>query len=461
MPTESTQSPADSIGQPSSASILVTGDVVRDIYVYQGDRIFPAQQGKIAPYFADRLGGARDLYNLIAAVPSSVADWGLRVPRSLRSLQPVHTLWTACEGGTKKEHEDNAKDDKPAKVWRVGQALGYGLGLARSSALPASAAAAKPHAVLVIDDAGLAFRTLSARRDSWPSGVLRSDEPQPNWIIHKMANPIAQGDLWRALIGGPNPVRRNNLIVIVSADELRRAGAAISRGFSWERTLSELCSELNHNPLFKPLLRFSGRLIVNFGCVGAVWFGACCDAEQPDAPAQDRATLLYDPALPEGGWKSRLADEHAVYGHLNTFTAAIALAAADTQTPTPPDLNAAIKRGLAACRQLRLLGHGPVSGPNPGPPFARLDPLLCPKPADPLAAQASLAKLIPHDFQIISSPCGRIKPADAATWTLAALGENPPNRPQLPLYGLAHRVALYGYAALRHIPHAHFGDSGC
>ena len=97
---------------------------------------------------------------------------------------------------------------------------------------------------------------------------MKSDEAQPDWIIHKMANPIAQGDLWRALIGGSNPVRRDNLIVIVSADELRRAGAAISRGFSWERTLSELCAELDYNPVFQPLVRFSERLIVNFGCVG-------------------------------------------------------------------------------------------------------------------------------------------------------------------------------------------------
>src|ERR1041385_393940 len=231
-------------------SILVTGDVVRDIYIYQGDRIFPAQHGKIAPHFSDRPGGAKGLFELISAVHPSAAQWGLKDSLSLDALQPVHTLWTACEGGTKNDQEDAAKDAKPPKVWRVGQPLGYALGVARSAVMDKSAAAEMRFAVLVIDDAGLVFRTQSAA-GSWPSGTLH-DQPQPDWIIHKMANPIGQGDLWRALIGGSNPVRRENLIVIVSADELRRAGAAISRGFSWERTLSEVCAELNHNPGFQP-----------------------------------------------------------------------------------------------------------------------------------------------------------------------------------------------------------------
>ncbi|MEI7937514.1 MAG: AAA family ATPase [Verrucomicrobiota bacterium] len=455
MPTELDHPPSDSVGQPSTASILVTGDVVRDIFVYQGDREFPAQPGKIAPHFSDRPGGAKGLYELIAEVQRSATVWGLEDPSSLDVLQPVHALWIACEGGTKKDHEDAAKDAKPAKVWRVSQSLGYALGISRSGVLSRSAAAAERHAVLVIDDAGLAFRALPAK-SSWPIGVLL-EEPQPDWIIHKMANPIAQGDLWRALIGGPNPSCRNNLIVIVSADELRRAGAAISRGFSWERTLTELCAELNHNPIFQPLLRFPHRLIVNFGSVGAIWFGDSCKAEQPDAPAQQRATLVYDPTLPEGGWKTRLADDRATYGHLNCFTAAIALAAAQAPRLTPSDLNAAIRRGLAASRQLRLLGHGPVSAAKPGPPLAELAKLLDPMPANSAIVEATLKRLAPQDFQIVAGPCGSIGAAHAATWTLAALAENPADQPNLPLYGLAHRVALYGLSSLHQIPHAHFG----
>ena len=440
---------AESDTSPSFRSILVTGDVVRDIYIYQGDRIYPAQKGEIAPYFSDLPGGARGLFELIYKAQPSTTKWGLRVPRSLKGLRAVHVLWTACKGGTRKE------DDEATKVWRVGQPLGYALSVAQTSALPRSNQAEERHAVIVMDDAGLAFRTQPAA-GSWPPGILGGDE-EPEWIIHKMANPIAQGDLWRTLISDRTPSRRARLIVIVSADELRRAGAAISRGFSWERTLSELCAELNHNPRFQPLLRFSGRLIVNFGCVGAVWFGGSDDRKDPDGAAQNRATLVYDPTLPEGGWKTRLTDNHDVYGHLNTFTAAIALAAAGTQGSAPPDLDSAIERGLAACRQLRLLGHGAVSSAKPGPPLAKLVPLLSANPAKPAAVEATLKKLIPDGFQVIPGPCRKVDPAHTATWTLTALAENPPDHQQLPLYGLAHRTALYGLTALHHIPHAHFG----
>ncbi len=422
----------------ATARMLVTGDVVRDIYIYQGDRIFPAQHGKIAPHLSDKAGGAKGLYEMIHAARPDDVDWGLQEP-SLEALEPVYTLWTACEGGTKKEHEDAAKGKKPVKVWRVGQPLGYALSGAQFGALRRSAAAEKPHAVLVIDDAGLVFRTQPAAT-SWPTGILRSDKPEPAWIIQKMANPIAQGDLWRELIGGSNPDRRNNLIVIVSADELRRAGAAISRGFSWERTLSELCLELDENPVFQPLLRFSGRLIVNFGCVGTIWFD---NSYNPKQCALKRARLVYDPALPEGGWKTLLADDHAVWGHLNTFTATIAFAAGDATLSTPADLDAAIERGIKACRQLRLSGHGSVQAPEPVPP--QLTTLLSPP-------------VIPSGFEVVSIASGANGSIPAATWNLAALAENPPDQQHLPLYGLAHRVALYGHSALSHIPHAHFGD---
>ena len=57
----------------------------------------------------------------------------------------------------------------------------------------------------------------------------------------------------------------------------------------------------------------------------------------------------------------------------------------------------------------------------------------------------------------MTSNSANYQPASKNTWSLAALAENPPDQPNLPLYGLAHRVALYGYAALESIPHAHFG----
>lgn len=447
-------------------NILVTGDVIRDIYVYQGDREYPAQPGSIPPYFSDQLGGARCLFELIAAASGHKVSWGFQKQIERKSLQAVHTLWVACEGGTQKDHEDAGKDEKPKKVWRVSNSLGYALG-SQKVVPDRSPSAGERHRVLVIDDAGLAFRTLPAK-SSWPVGIQRCEESQPDWIIQKTGSPIAQGDLWRALVGGTSDsaaeTRRKNLVVIVAADELRRAGAAISRGFSWERTLSELCSVLEEDPLFQPLLGFPQHLIVNFGCVGAVWFNSCHCEKSPDFSAADRATLVYDPTLPEGGWKTRLACAKPVYGHLNTFTTAITLAFdALSKTQRPAEqidsligriLPAAIGRGLAACRELRLQGHGPVKDASPHLPVDRIAGLLR---VPSMPADDHERHELPAEFHLVAKTSGRSKPLGEASWTLAAFAENPPQKPTLPLYGLAHRVAIYGNGALRHIPHAHFG----
>lgn len=436
-------------------TILVTGDVVRDLYIYQGDREHPAQAGRIEPHHSDHPGGAKWLVDLIATAWPQKTFFGLDLAAG-QALPAMQTLWQACEGGTPKEHEDAGKHDKPKQVWRVAKSLGYSL--SRELTVPArSSAAADPHAVLVLDDAGLAFRAHIAR-SAWPLGVAPG-ERQPDWIVLKVGPPVCQGDLWRKLIGGVanKSARRENLAVIVAADELRRDGAAISRGFSWERTLTELCTELDHNPEFQPLLRYPQHLVVNFGCVGAVWFRAPVSDREHDTKAADRATLVYDPTLPEGGYKTQLKDPSPVYGHLNTFTTAIAvtLAAAcehGAGTNLDPLLPAALGRGLLACRELRRLGHGTVKKHPPGPPLQELAKAL-----SPFTGDGALALIGPKGFKQVTSNSAHYPPDSRGTWSLATLAENPPGQPSLPLYGLAHRVALYGYAALDSIPHAHFG----
>ena len=378
----------------ATKNILVTGDVVRDIYVYQGDREHPAQAGSIEPHLADQPGGASCLFDLITSAWPGKTVCGLEV-NSGQNLPAMQTLWQACEGGTKKEHEDAGKDDKPKEVWRVANSLGYSL--SRELTVPAkSPAAAEPHPVLVLDDAGLAFRSQTSSQ-AWPLGVARSDNPQPEWIVLKIGGPVCQGDLWRTLIGGGagESARRENLLVIVAADELRRNGAAISRGFSWEQTLNELCTELDYSPEFQPLLRFPQHLIVNFGCVGAVWFSAPGCGSEANCRAADRATLVYDPTLPEGGYKTILQDQHRVYGHLNTFTAAIAVTlAARCEAGSPVSLDkllpAALGRGLVACRDLRRQGHGIVKAHPPGLP---LDELA--KTMRPFALTGDLEQALP------------------------------------------------------------------
>src|SRR5207244_2877039 len=95
--------------------------------------------------------------------------------------------------------KDNDTGDKVQMVWRVEKPLGYGLmppaemDEPRFRAIPIST----PPRVIVIDDGALGFRCERARH-RWP--FAQNGRALPDWIVLKMAAPIAQGDLWRYLL---------------------------------------------------------------------------------------------------------------------------------------------------------------------------------------------------------------------------------------------------------------------
>lgn len=496
-------------------SILVTGDVVKDIFIYKGDRITPSDSGKVRPYFSAELGGAMNLFKIIdSTVAPGQAQFAFDrlSPEELNEFPPeltVHTLWKLQEGGLKREYEETGKKDKPPKVWRVAEALGYApspKGKIDRIALKQLASDQAPPVVLAIDDAGIGFRSARMKtKQLWPQAVQRTDPKQPKWIIMKMSHPVAQGDLWRELVHFENGnlfKRRENLIVITSAKELRAAGMAISRGYSWERTLSELSSELLENTIFRPLLLCTRYLIINLGCNGAILFDN--DGSQNDKDLVDNCELIYDPAMAEGQWKHIMQDSVCpVYGVMNTFTAAVAVhllavhrdeCKASTSPAKPLEkISEGIKRGLTGIRILRLCGHG-TQDEIPHFPYVPLAGVLrplawlmdpselnndkCFRAPSPLVfngnssgnppttadderkhafdeARGATRRIAEKGYQVIKmSEEFRLHPA---TWTLVSHAETHFSLKQ-PLIGLAHCYALYGDSALSHIPHARFGD---
>jgi hypothetical protein len=112
-----------------SNSILVTGDVIRDVAVYQGDRTFTFEQGTVPPSVIPTVGGARLLYKIIkAAAPPGKAVFAFEEPaaQDLPEELTAYTLWKPAVGGLKEEYENASKKDKPGDVWRVSGSLGYG-----------------------------------------------------------------------------------------------------------------------------------------------------------------------------------------------------------------------------------------------------------------------------------------------------------------------------------------------
>ena len=105
-------------------------------------------------------------------------------------------------------------------------------------------AAVTPEAqVVVIDDCGLGFRSKSASH-CWPDFLSGANADQlPAWILLRMSRPYAYNDLWKSLVAQ----YAERLVVVVTADDLRREGLRVTPGMSWERTIDDTLTELRNS----------------------------------------------------------------------------------------------------------------------------------------------------------------------------------------------------------------------
>ncbi|MEI8383234.1 MAG: AAA family ATPase [Planctomycetota bacterium] len=453
----------------TSPSIVVTGDLVRETHLYQGSRTSASNDATSGFLVETKLGGANLLHELLETVQPGISVLGLEIDTHVTwpSYLDAQAIYAPSLAGFKSDPPLPA-GKKPEKVWRVKQPLGYG----NTSDVPPIEPPVKrldlvevTPTVLLVDDGGAGFRTLRAK-DRWPDGGDPT-KSLPPWVVLKMSQPLCESHLWRHLIEKCDPKSKDSnseLVVIVSADELRRDGAAINRGLSWERTISDICQTLTHNPRFTALKRAS-HLVVVFRREGVLWLRKGDRAPSSTVESQHSATLVFDAGLAEGQWKNTLnEDDGDVFGHLSVFTAAIALELAQRATSASFDEEefvAAIQRGLIATRQLRLLGHGPVKKhTKPQFPNKELAEIIRPKNSTPPTRDPHQ----PQDrFVAIAIPCGggrgglgSLSGSLPPDWTIASLNDGAGD--PIPLYGHGFQTAIYGPSRLRDIPHARFGD---
>jgi hypothetical protein len=429
-------------------SILVTGDVVADTDIYLGERsaasVSPVNGTvvKIAP------GGAALLHEILRQFAASIAGSAPEVEFGFQENDPsalpphlrAQALYRLQPGGF-------IADKKAPRVWRVTEGLGYGAGAA--DAQEPSLTAIKvttPPRVLVLDDGGAGFRR-EAAKPRWPFAPEQSGPPA-DWIVLKMAKPVAQGDLWRAVSGqfavnkGKQQGMHDRLVAVVNAEFLRHEDAGISRGLSWEKTVSEICGELASNAVLRALLNCR-HVVILFRHEGALWI----DTEKSPA---ERAQLIFAPDRCEAEWATTLADPIGeVYGHLTVFTAFVALELALRPKFDGAEFKAALKAGLEATRLLRLLGHREATA-SAGFPF---------EPLAKLAGQhfTNDADNRPKtEFASATVPCEPESLVPDAGWTIIANRDTPgPSR--YPLFGTALLTALKGPKILSAVPHAQFG----
>ncbi len=410
--------------------ILVTGDVIVDHHMYQGERLVPDSIKPVGTKEKKAHGGAGLLFQILQSVSKQkskqkgeaqefAVQFGLKnnIFGKLHPNLHGYALWKLCrpEGGEKEN------------VWRM--VLPFGYGSSSRQYFPYSSyvseAAAANYNILVVDDGGLGFRH-KTEKEAWP-GMLKTKKTSGlEWIVLKMSSPVGQGDLWHLLSSD----FKNHLVVIISIDDIRREEVRVSKGISWERTALDLLEELSFNPAINRLLNCK-HLIINFGSEGAVYL--------ENAHSRKRFWLIYDTANMEGEWGDKI--EGKGLGYMSCLTAGIVNQL--TQSDHHVNIIKGIQAGLSSMRTMHLKGHGTLKSKSIGFPFG----------------EVAVDILQPSwKFSTIQMP--QLKKSDDASkknWTImTAYLEGVKKNPR-PLYGVGRRVALLGPKALTHIPYSQFG----
>lgn len=392
-------------------SLLVTGDVTIRHEIYSKEYGPMGLQIETI----ENIGGAGLLYGILTAVSAKMeANKGFTVKcadeKTAQLLPPkFHTyhLWRAFP------KETTSKET----VWREDRFLGSGGG---EGAFPSEIYKRDIDAdLLVIDDLGQGFRHSHDARRHWPWQIVKESR-EPEWIILRMEAPICHGDLWLTL----SKEFQNKLIVVVAIDDLRMEEIGITQGLSWERTATEIATELICNVAVSGLLSCR-HLIVTIGHEGALWFD--------NSEKEPLATLIFDPVQLEGEVNYNMAG--SIPGEELCVTAGVTTHLA-LQNSTSPII-AGVISGLASCRFLRSMGYGKVGKEKPGFPYTDLAELMTGPPAG---------------FSKVAIPLEEIK--SGKRWSI--LGGEAKGGGS-PLFGIARRVAIVGSRALGSIPFGCFG----
>jgi len=248
------------------------------------------------------------------------------------SCHHSHALWERFPYGSQ------AGDAGRPRVWRVAEFVGLDRSAREPGAWMAVQGDTPDASWLVLDDAGLGFRD---REELWPLAIRRGPEAgRRPWVVLKMARPVASGQLWERLLAG----WADRLVVLMTADDLRRTEVRISRELSWERTAQDLFWEVVHNPRVSGLARCAA-VVVSFTGAGAVLF-------RRDGEAV-RSRLVFDPERIEGTWAER--HPGGMIGYTTCLAAAVVR---ELWQGGEPDLARGVRSGLAAGRELHRGGYG-------------------------------------------------------------------------------------------------------
>ncbi|HYH07981.1 MAG TPA: RyR domain-containing protein [Thermoanaerobaculia bacterium] len=391
----------------SANTVVVAGDVMIDWNLsVDRDKIVATRSWADAGdvHRVRQYGGAWLLEDLIRQLAPDAIVRGIVRPASDASVHQTYTVVTSATDDVLRVHEF--------------------LGVERSKGTP-------PHdishddpeaAVVALLDSDLGFEM---KEKFWPAAI-RNGKHTP-WVILKTSVPAFHEKLWQHLAAK----HADRLIVVMTADDLRRKEIQLIRRVSWERTAQDVVTEIRKSTSLHALRRCK-YLIVSFGPAGAMVL------PRDDEPPR----LVFDPSLMEREW----APPKKPSGHMIGY-ATIAAAAVTHEVmlhPTWPQLADALPRAIAGMRALFESGFGKDKA-NPEMPL-------------PAITQAVLKRKESVSTAVVHDPSRK-------SWSIledrlsTAARSAPDGKSDDPLYELAARVAIYGPdQTLAEVPQLRIGD---
>lgn len=341
--------------QPAARSIVVAGDLTIDWNVARARTWMGGASSNLENWSAEsrthishQPGGVWLVADLIAAVLRRLDGGRAAEERGFRLLHPPKPDQGVTGEDKRFTHSYAMWSPYPAKpradAWRITEFMSYTRARPNDPGQPQGwneVQGDDPDAALVVlDDADLGIRNAEAL---WPKAIRPGSGRRPR-ILLKMAKPVAVGKLWDNLMRDHG----DRLVVVMTADDLRRTVVHISRGLSWEQTTQDLVWELAHNPNVVAFSRCAAT-VVSFGASGAVLL----------ENAKKSRRLFFDRDFHEGDWEGRF------HGKMVGYTTCLAAALARELVEETPDLGRGITSGINAIRRLHERGFGPADPEDP------------------------------------------------------------------------------------------------
>ncbi|KAF7551217.1 hypothetical protein G7Z17_g5170 [Cylindrodendrum hubeiense] len=177
------------------------------------------------------------------------------------------------------------------------------------------------------------------------NAVTQFKKSRPRFIIYHMLRPLCAGKLWDTLRRGPyiDKTTRDpeQVIVIISADDLRAEGIELSYGLSWEKTCEDFVEKLGSSGKLVTLVTCA-HLVVRFGLDGVIYHRGL-QAAKP--------FLTFDPECVEGEFCRKTLG--SVPGVAEAFVAGFSKGLIESNDLS---IEQGIKYGMWAARRLSRQG---------------------------------------------------------------------------------------------------------